>query len=112
MRNIFPSISQGEKINPCTCCIGKTILGRIYVYVLVLGRNRTLFHIAYSSCSKCCSAELPMSLRSAYEPIIIRLTHANVWESMGKPCSCMQLIIASYYGDNYILLTEIPIITL
>ena len=24
--------------------------------------------------------------------IIIRLTHANVWESMGKPCSCMQFI--------------------
>ena len=23
---------------------------------------------------------------------IIRLTHANVWESMGKPCSCTQLI--------------------
>ena len=23
---------------------------------------------------------------------IIRLTHANVWESMGKPCSCMQFI--------------------
>ena len=24
--------------------------------------------------------------------IIIRLTHVNVWESMGKPCSCMQFI--------------------
>ena len=24
--------------------------------------------------------------------IIIRLTHANVWESMGKPCSCVQFI--------------------
>ena len=24
--------------------------------------------------------------------IIIRLTHENVWESMGKPCSCMQFI--------------------
>ena len=24
--------------------------------------------------------------------IIICLTHTNVWESMGKPCSCMQLI--------------------
>ena len=23
---------------------------------------------------------------------IIHLTHANVWESMGKPCSCMQFI--------------------
>jgi len=23
---------------------------------------------------------------------IIRLTHANVWESIGKPCSCMQFI--------------------
>ena len=23
---------------------------------------------------------------------IIRLTHANVWESMGNPCSCMQCI--------------------
>ena len=23
---------------------------------------------------------------------IIRLTHANVWKSMGKPCSCMQFI--------------------
>ena len=23
---------------------------------------------------------------------IIRLTHANVWESMGKLCSCMQFI--------------------
>ena len=31
MRNIFPSISQREKINPCTCCIGKPILGRIYI---------------------------------------------------------------------------------
>ena len=27
-----------------------------------------------------------------YGTIIIRLTHANVWESMGKPCSCMQFI--------------------
>ena len=24
--------------------------------------------------------------------IIIRLTYVNVWESMGKPCSCMQFI--------------------
>ena len=24
--------------------------------------------------------------------LIIHLTHVNVWESMGKPCSCMQLI--------------------
>ena len=24
--------------------------------------------------------------------LIIRLTHANVWESMGKPCSCTQFI--------------------
>ena len=24
--------------------------------------------------------------------IIIFLTHANVWESMGKPCSCTQFI--------------------
>ena len=24
--------------------------------------------------------------------VIIRLTHANVWESMGKHCSCMQFI--------------------
>ena len=23
---------------------------------------------------------------------ILRLTHANVWESMGKPCSCIQFI--------------------
>ena len=23
---------------------------------------------------------------------IIRVTHVNVWESMGKPCSCMQFI--------------------
>ena len=23
---------------------------------------------------------------------IIRLTHVNVWESMGKPCSCIQFI--------------------
>ena len=23
---------------------------------------------------------------------IIRLTHANVWESMGKPCTCIQLL--------------------
>ena len=28
---------------------------------------------------------------------IIRLTHANVWESMGKPCSCMQFIIRILY---------------
>ena len=24
--------------------------------------------------------------------IIVRLTHANAWESMGKPCSCAQFI--------------------
>ena len=27
-----------------------------------------------------------------YGTFIIRLTHANVWESMGKPCSCTQFI--------------------
>ena len=29
-------------------------------------------------------------------PIIIRLTHANVWESMGKSCSCTQFIKAVF----------------
>ena len=64
---------------------------------------------------------------------IICLTHVNVWESMGKPCSCMQFIkrrffttgntririryytdgnklmifssIALHYGDTYIIST-------
>ena len=31
-------------------------------------------------------------LQCAIIRFIIRLTHANVWESMGKPCSCMQFI--------------------
>ena len=34
----------------------------------------------------CCSQDWIVT------PFIIRLTHANVWESMGKPCSCMQFI--------------------
>ena len=56
---------------------------------------------------------------------IIRLTHANVWESVGKPCTCLLPLalllvlhthsntdgnklmifsgIALYYGDTYIL---------
>ena len=29
---------------------------------------------------------------------IIRLTHTNVWRSMGKPCSCMQFIEAALFG--------------
>ena len=29
--------------------------------------------------------------------IIIRLTHTNVWESMGKPCSCTQFIISRIF---------------
>jgi len=28
--------------------------------------------------------------------IIIRVTHTNVWESMGKPCSCIQFIKAIF----------------
>ena len=27
-----------------------------------------------------------------YVQFIIRLTHTNVWEPMGKPCSCTQFI--------------------
>ena len=41
------------------------------------------------------NAEWPRLLRcfqSQLRSIIIRLTHANVWESMGKPCSCTQFI--------------------
>ena len=34
----------------------------------------------------------PAGIEPAIHTIIIRLTHANVWESMGKPCSCMQFI--------------------
>ena len=30
--------------------------------------------------------------------IIIRLTHANVWESMKKPCRCMQFIKAILFA--------------
>ena len=28
-----------------------------------------------------------------YKVFIIRLTHTNVWESMGKPCSCTQFLL-------------------
>ena len=31
-------------------------------------------------------------LDMAVTGLIIHLTHTNVWESMGKPCSCMQFI--------------------
>ena len=31
-------------------------------------------------------------IKSVINSFIIRLTHANVWESVGKPCSCMQFI--------------------
>ena len=33
--------------------------------------------------------------------IIIRLTHANVWESMGKPCSCMQFIKSHIFTASH-----------
>ena len=29
--------------------------------------------------------------------IIIRLTHVNVWESIGKPCSCIQFLKKLYF---------------
>ena len=31
-------------------------------------------------------------IKSVINSFIIRLTRANVWESVGKPCSCMQFI--------------------
>ena len=47
---------------------------------------------------------LGVGLNSSRGPIrilIIRLTHVNVWESMGKPCSCTQFIIFYYKSrDN------------
>ena len=33
--------------------------------------------------------------------IIIRLTHANVWESMKKPCRCMQFIKAILFATSH-----------
>ena len=33
-----------------------------------------------------------LTIECVVRTFIIRLTHANVWESMGKPCSCMQCI--------------------
>ena len=32
---------------------------------------------------------------------VIRLTHANVWESMGKPCSCIQFIKAVFFTTSH-----------
>ena len=32
------------------------------------------------------------TFQSLSQTIIIHLTHANVWESIGKPCNCMQFI--------------------
>jgi len=40
-------------------------------------------------------------LSTRVNPIIIRLTHTNVWDSMGKPCSCMQFI------KSYIFLLQV-----
>ena len=81
------------------------------------------------TCIYCASAPILHSLLSYYPTaaipmatptIIIHLTHTNVWESIEKPCSCMQFIksriflaashaqtrdifgIAWYSGDNYI----------
>ena len=39
-----------------------------------------------------CSSSKPRSLLKH----VIHLTHVNVWESMGKPCSCMQFIKIYY----------------
>ena len=36
-------------------------------------------------------------LSKLIQDYIIRLTHANVWESMGKPCSCTQFIKAVFF---------------
>ena len=38
-----------------------------------------------------------LSLNSDTIYIIIRLTHANVWDSMGKPCSWMQFSEKPYF---------------
>ena len=32
---------------------------------------------------------------------IIRLTHTDVWESMGKPCSCMQFIRSCIFTTSH-----------
>ena len=32
-----------------------------------------------------------------YLILIIRLTHANVWESVGKPCNCIQFIKSIFF---------------
>ena len=43
----------------------------------------------------------PQPFGNSYiQNFIIRLTHANVWESMGKLCSCMQFITAKSYVLN------------
>ena len=36
----------------------------------------------------------------AYFDFIIYLTHANVWESMGKPCNCTQFTVFFYYKSH------------
>ena len=37
-----------------------------------------------------------------YLILIIRLTHANVWESVGKPCSYMQFIKAIFCTTSHV----------
>ena len=36
-----------------------------------------------------------------YSVIIVRLTHTNVWESMGKPCSCTQFLKSHIFYCKY-----------
>ena len=42
-------------------------------------------------------------IKSVINSFIIRLTHANVWESVGKPCSCMQFIKSRIFYYTHLL---------
>ena len=71
------------------------ILPAVFIYVAVLGRNRTLFRCIIQPRSKCCSTKFPLrtglicaaktheyliSLHSAYEPSLVPGVHKK-WRS-------------------------------
>ena len=84
-----------------------------YILFLIDNFKQTYFEVFLLSCSKRLHRESQLALPNSIalcssishleaqvsdvckiqlRHFIIRLTHANVWESMGKPCSCMQFI--------------------
>ena len=72
----------------CRTCIAMLRTFLWYQLTTLRWASEPVFDFGRASCTNHIRPEEALD----YDKLIIHLTHTNVWESMGKPCSCMQFI--------------------